>query len=623
MLKVEGEGQTAFAQGAGAHALKDLGIDSMGVYPEHLDQRLDQQTWTMNNDLSSKGVDNGNGESSSLGRLGSLRPSTTDSKEEVLRFLGRCLVLPVVDGRYKTPVVTLHNSDTSNLYSLLEKQLRTEYLVGAEKFWKIVRLDQHLDTWRPRVHGTQLKALLNCRLPEQPEEYVAAEKAVASIKWALRPDTSPENFIAELRKFVAGVEVWWDHRNSRRPPTDVVAASTGSLKRPASNMASAPPSKQQMPAMQMPMQTNQSMPGTGPALRKASGSRPQEQPLVSTSPVYGASQQGAGMMRMHGSFSENGFNSRESPDDLAYGTGNGTGELGNFMQAAQRGVPGGVPGGPGGPGMMGARSSALPSPSEPNALVYLNVGGVAYTTTVNTLTSVPGSLFWDLLGHHSNMVESPARTASGELFLDRNGKVFSFVLEYLRAAANKEMYYPLPEDAGELATLAREAEYFGLSGLVDRIRNSAIMPQASTQAVYDSIYLETGFNSIEGPSLKEMEQRKVVVMQQMNHVLAQKALDGFFVAACDCGVNHREGQDGMQHNLFYHILLKKVMPVPPGLPPTGMHHALAAAHMQQQQHAMAMGAGQAGLQQGGMPISMPMQGMQQQMGGQAMRAHAG
>lgn len=35
--------------------------------------------------------------------------------------------------------------------------------------------------------------------------------------------------------------------------------------------------------------------------------------------------------------------------------------------------------------------------------------------------------------------------------------------------------------------------------------------QPNTRAMYDSIYLETGFNSIEGPGLKEMEQRKVSV----------------------------------------------------------------------------------------------------------------
>jgi hypothetical protein len=36
------------------------------------------------------------------------------------------------------------------------------------------------------VHGTQLKALLNCRLPEHDHEYAAAEKSIHSIKWALR-----------------------------------------------------------------------------------------------------------------------------------------------------------------------------------------------------------------------------------------------------------------------------------------------------------------------------------------------------------------------------------------------------------------------------------------------------
>ena len=58
---------------------------------------------------------------------------------------------------------------------------------------------------------------------------------------------------------------------------------------------------------------------------------------------------------------------------------------------------------------------------------------------------------------------------------------------------------------------------------------------------------------------------QIVVMQQMNHVLAQKALDGYFVAACDCGVNHREVGDTMHHNLYYHILLKRVTPAVPGL----------------------------------------------------------
>lgn len=75
-------------------------------------------------------------------------------------------------------------------------------------------------------------------------------------------------------------------------------------------------------------------------------------------------------------------------------------------------------------------------------------------------------------------------------------------------------------------------------------------------------------------------------MQQMNHVLQQRAADGYEVAACGCGAHHRDvpipkpqveadggalpnGQEAgsppasehhavqQQHNLYYHILLRK------------------------------------------------------------------
>ncbi len=71
-------------------------------------------------------------------RLASLRPASKDP-QEVLRFLSRVLVLPVPDGRAsKTPVVTLTSSESVSVYgALLERQLRAEYCVGAEKFWKV------------------------------------------------------------------------------------------------------------------------------------------------------------------------------------------------------------------------------------------------------------------------------------------------------------------------------------------------------------------------------------------------------------------------------------------------------------------------------------------------------
>ncbi|KAF5840007.1 hypothetical protein DUNSADRAFT_18044 [Dunaliella salina] len=448
------------------------------------------------------------------------RLCSLENKEDVLRVVGRCLVLPLPvgsEGKYRTPVVTLHNTEASNLYSLLERTLRPEFCVGGERFWKIIRADQNLDTWRPRVHGTQLKALTNCRLPELPEEYAAVEREISSIQSVLRPEVSPQMFVAELRSFVAGVEVWWEGRNARRPNVDQGAAA-GSMKRSSAAVGNnfyAPPSKQQ--------QQSQGM------TRRSAGLPPADNGMVSSAPPP----------------VEVPMPPTSQPD------------LGMLMQGAAPFL----------------QALPLPSTPDPPGLIGLNVGGKSYATTSHTLLAAPNSFFWEILtpgpqGEQPNLL----RNQNGEIFIDRNGKLFTYVLEHLRSLSNGEPTSPLPEDANELAALAREAEYFNLPSLLNRIRNTAIMPQPNTQAMYDSIYLETGFNSIEGPGLKEMEQRKILVMQQMNHVLAQKALDGFFVAACDCGVNHRDVEDGgMHHNLFYHILLKRVMPVAPSLHPPEVH----------------------------------------------------
>jgi len=39
------------------------------------------------------------------------------------------------------------------------------------------------------------------------------------------------------------------------------------------------------------------------------------------------------------------------------------------------------------------------------------------------------------------------RTPAGDFFIDRNGAMFAYVLEYLRACANSELTFPLPDNA--------------------------------------------------------------------------------------------------------------------------------------------------------------------------------
>lgn len=52
-------------------------------------------------------------------------------------------------------------------------------------------------------------------------------------------------------------------------------------------------------------------------------------------------------------------------------------------------------------------------------IIKLNIGGVEHTTSLATLTAVPGTYFTALLCGDLNQ----ALTSSGELFVDRQGKV--------------------------------------------------------------------------------------------------------------------------------------------------------------------------------------------------------
>ncbi|XP_072172540.1 uncharacterized protein [Diadema setosum] len=88
--------------------------------------------------------------------------------------------------------------------------------------------------------------------------------------------------------------------------------------------------------------------------------------------------------------------------------------------------------------------------------IGLNVGGKIYETSETTLTSQPGSFFTSLL---SGYIPS-ARDDRGNYRIDRDGKIFRYVLNYLR---DNELI--LPEGFNELALLEREADFYQLESL--------------------------------------------------------------------------------------------------------------------------------------------------------------
>ncbi|KAJ8003381.1 hypothetical protein DPEC_G00147740 [Dallia pectoralis] len=96
-------------------------------------------------------------------------------------------------------------------------------------------------------------------------------------------------------------------------------------------------------------------------------------------------------------------------------------------------------------------------------IIELNVGGQLYVTRHATLVSVPNSLLWTAFGQTSP-AELP-KDSKGRFFFDRDGYLFRYILDYLR-----ERDTVLPDFFKERARLKKEADYFQLHELSERLR---------------------------------------------------------------------------------------------------------------------------------------------------------
>ena len=91
--------------------------------------------------------------------------------------------------------------------------------------------------------------------------------------------------------------------------------------------------------------------------------------------------------------------------------------------------------------------------------VELNVGGVMYTTSVDTLVKQPDSLLASLFKDSSK--SRLVRDSKGKVFIDRDGVLFRYILDYLR-----NLKLVLPENFHERERLKQEAEYFKLPDMI-------------------------------------------------------------------------------------------------------------------------------------------------------------
>ncbi|XP_058506020.1 BTB/POZ domain-containing protein KCTD16-like [Solea solea] len=97
----------------------------------------------------------------------------------------------------------------------------------------------------------------------------------------------------------------------------------------------------------------------------------------------------------------------------------------------------------------------------PSDVIELNVGGQVYYTRHATLASFPNSLLGKLFSNKKGSSNDLSRDFKGRYFIDRDGFLFRYVLDYLR---DKQVV--LPDHFPERGRLKREAEYFQLPDLV-------------------------------------------------------------------------------------------------------------------------------------------------------------
>lgn len=102
----------------------------------------------------------------------------------------------------------------------------------------------------------------------------------------------------------------------------------------------------------------------------------------------------------------------------------------------------------------------LPQNSFPD-VVELNVGGQVYYTRHSTLVGTPNSLLGKLFSNKKDATNDLARDPKGRYFIDRDGFLFRYVLDFLR-----DRQVVLPDHFPEKGRLRKEAEYFQLPDLV-------------------------------------------------------------------------------------------------------------------------------------------------------------
>lgn len=95
--------------------------------------------------------------------------------------------------------------------------------------------------------------------------------------------------------------------------------------------------------------------------------------------------------------------------------------------------------------------------NESNEIIEFNVGGSYYTSSRTTITSYPDSMLCRLV----NSSLASATDAQSKVFIDRDGPLFRYILNFLR-----DKHLNLPENFTEYAQLRQEADFYRIEPII-------------------------------------------------------------------------------------------------------------------------------------------------------------
>eukprot|EP00210_Caulerpa_lentillifera_P000575 g556.t1 len=191
------------------------------------------------------------------------------------------------------------------------------------------------------------------------------------------------------------------------------------------------------------------------------------------------------------------------------------------------------------PRTIESKSITAPATTVIEGIIVLDVGGVKYRTTTNTLKCIESCYFSHLL----NGVWDPPRTEEGHIFIDRNGQLFAVVLEYLRNCVHNDGdFIELPIEVSKLKALKREADFYLLPGLSTQI-NSVLQEQEAKERFQNELDTASSvvvkeeensdkefdliFHSVSNSQCSFPEDRLQDLVNRVNYSLASKETEGY------------------------------------------------------------------------------------------------